>query len=132
MINFRHPGISEPWNRGKADRQVNHSAGPKAHPNHRAALAAEHQKKHVRVRVEPVKEEQRHVLVHPNGMAFRATGSVEWPLDRFTHRRLREGSIKIVENIVGKERQPVKAEEAKPAAKPRATAEHHRTTDVDK
>ena len=34
---------------------------------------------------------------HPNGMRFRAQGTVEWPWDRFTQRRLRDGSIRVVE-----------------------------------
>ena len=29
--------------------------------------------------------------------AFRAQGTVEWPWDRFTQRRLRDGSIRVVE-----------------------------------
>jgi hypothetical protein len=127
-INPKYPGISEPWNRTKADQQVNRPTGPKAHPRHRAALALENQRKHVRVRVEPVNEEQRHVLKHPNGMAFRDTGSVEWPLDRFTHRRIREGSIKVVEKIVGQERKPINSEpNNKPAAKPAAAVSHNRS-----
>lgn len=51
-----------------------------------------------RVRIEPTKEEYRKVLKHPsNNQAFRETGSVEWPLDQFTKKRIREGSVKIVE-----------------------------------
>ena len=48
-----------------------------------------------RVRVVPANDELRRVLKHPRGMAFRSTGSVEWPLDKFTERRLREGAITI-------------------------------------
>jgi hypothetical protein len=85
--------------RDKANRQVNRRPGPRAHPAHLAALAAEKLKARVRVRVEPATEELRHVLKHPNGMAFRAQGSVEWPLDRFTQRRLADGSIRITAQI---------------------------------
>jgi hypothetical protein len=46
-----------------------------------------------RVRVTPATEEIRRVLTHPRGMPFRETGSVEWPLDSFTHKRIRDGSI---------------------------------------
>jgi hypothetical protein len=47
------------------------------------------------VRVLPASEELRRVLRHPNGMAFRSQGSVEWPLDKYTQRRLADGSITI-------------------------------------
>jgi hypothetical protein len=47
------------------------------------------------VRVLPASEEIRRVLRHPRAMAFRATGSVEWPRDSFTQRRLDDGSITI-------------------------------------
>jgi hypothetical protein len=94
--------------RDKVNRQVNRRPGPKAHPAHLAALAAEKQKARVRVRVEPATEELRHVLQHPNGMAFREKGSVEWPLDRFTQRRLADGSIRITAQIDSKTGQVVK------------------------
>lgn len=45
------------------------------------------------VRVVPAKEEYRKVLKHPKGAAFPETGSVEWPDDRFTKRRLADGSV---------------------------------------
>jgi hypothetical protein len=94
----------------KANRQANAPSGPKAHPKHIAALVAA--RKRDRVRVEPTNEGLRHVLKHPNGMGFRAQGSVEWPLDRFTHRRIREGSIRIVEDAA-KRKQP----EARPPSR---------------
>lgn len=78
----------------KVNQQVNRPAGPKAKPSHLAALAEA--RKLPRVRVEPTTEAYRDVLKHPNGMAFRKEGSVEWPFDQFTQRRLRDGSIKIV------------------------------------
>jgi hypothetical protein len=49
------------------------------------------------IRVEPRDETMRKVLRHPNGVAFRSTGSVEWPDDRFTQKRLRVGDVKRVE-----------------------------------
>jgi hypothetical protein len=45
------------------------------------------------IRVIPAKEEYRKVLKHPRGSAFPETGSVEWPDDRFTKRRLADGSV---------------------------------------
>jgi hypothetical protein len=92
----------------KANQQVNRARGPRAHPAHLAALAAEKMKGRVRVRVEPTSEELRHVLKHPNGMAFRAQGSVEWPFDRFTQRRLQDGSIRITAQIDSQTGQVVK------------------------
>jgi hypothetical protein len=97
----------------KANQQVNRRPGPRAHPAHLAALAAEKKKARVRVRVEPTREALRHVLQHPNGMAFRAQGSVEWPLDRFTQRRLDDGSIRVVAQIDSQTGQVKKAEEPK-------------------
>src|SRR5262245_31886517 len=52
-----------------------------------------------RVRVEPTREDLRTWLRHPNGMGFRPEGSSEWPMDRFTVRRLNDGDIKIVEEV---------------------------------
>jgi len=50
-----------------------------------------------RVRVEPANDDLRAVLKHPSGIRFHATGSVEWPLDRFTRRRIADGSVRPVE-----------------------------------
>ena len=47
----------------------------------------------VGVRVVPSKDEYRAVLKHPKGSGFPATGSKEWPNDRFTKRRLADGSV---------------------------------------
>jgi hypothetical protein len=49
------------------------------------------------VRVVPAREELRAILKHPNGVRLRSEGSVEWPNDRFTQRRLADGDIKIAE-----------------------------------
>ena len=45
------------------------------------------------VRVVPAKEEYRAVLRHPLGGSFPAEGGKEWPDDRFTKRRLADGSV---------------------------------------
>jgi hypothetical protein len=47
-----------------------------------------------KVRVVPTDEKYR-VLKHPSGIAFRPEGSIEWPNDRFTKRRIAEGVIKV-------------------------------------
>lgn len=84
----------------KVRQQVNRPAGKKVPPERLQAIADA--RKIPRVRVEPTKPEYR-VLRHPSGMAFRAEGSVEWPNDRFTQRRVAEGSIKIVEEAHGRQ-----------------------------
>ena len=48
------------------------------------------------VRVVPANENLRGVLKHmPSGIAFRKEGGTEWPNDRFTQRRLRDGSVRL-------------------------------------
>jgi len=50
------------------------------------------------VRVLPRDDEVRRVLKHPiRRIGFPKTGSVEWPNDRFTRRRLRDGSVTLEE-----------------------------------
>jgi hypothetical protein len=46
-----------------------------------------------RIRVVPSSDEIRRVMRHPAAGGFRSEGSVEWPLDQFTKRRLSEGSV---------------------------------------
>ena len=87
----------DPAFHAKAMRQANKPAGRKATATRLAALAEG--KTIARVRVEPTDEKFRGVLRHPGGMGFRTAGSVEWPYDSFTVRRINDGSIKIVEEI---------------------------------
>lgn len=48
------------------------------------------------VRVVPRDDQMRAVLKHqPSGIAFRKEGGVEWPNDRFTQKRLREGAVML-------------------------------------
>jgi hypothetical protein len=48
------------------------------------------------VRVEPANDDLRRVLKHPRGFRFPPkSGSVEWPLDRFTRRRIADGSVTV-------------------------------------
>jgi hypothetical protein len=42
-------------------------------------------------------DDMRELLRHPKAGGFRAEGSIEWPNDSFTQRRLREGSIKLAD-----------------------------------
>jgi hypothetical protein len=49
-----------------------------------------------RVRVLPRDDDMRAILKHPvNGAGFLATGSVEWPDDAFTQRRIEDGSVTL-------------------------------------
>ena len=100
MVTFRMPGLADQYNRGKSDRQVNAPAGRRVDPERIKQM--KEARKIPRVRVEATSEEMRRVLKHPSGMALRSGGSVEWPNDKFTQRRLREGVIKIVEQAEGR------------------------------
>jgi hypothetical protein len=46
------------------------------------------------IRVVPSNEKMRRLLRHPHAGGFRAEGAADWPNDRFTKRRLADGSIK--------------------------------------
>jgi hypothetical protein len=48
-----------------------------------------------RLRVEPKNDLMRQILRHPTAGFFRGQGAAEWPDDTFTHRRLRDGDIKL-------------------------------------
>jgi hypothetical protein len=49
-----------------------------------------------KVRVTPTRDELRKVLRHPaNNIPFGKTGSVEWPNDQFTKRRVRDGDVTV-------------------------------------
>lgn len=47
------------------------------------------------IRVEPANEDLRRVMKHPSGIRFRSEGSVEWPDDQFTRRRIKAGDVKV-------------------------------------
>jgi hypothetical protein len=72
------------------------------------------------VRVVPAKEEYRAVLKHPNGGGFPETGSAEWPDDRFTKRRLADGSVT---------REAARQAEQHRDKRQQPRAEHHREKD---
>src|SRR5262245_56407232 len=46
-----------------------------------------------RVRVVPASDDVRKYIKHPTGLKFPESGAAEWPLDSFTRRRLRDGSV---------------------------------------
>jgi hypothetical protein len=50
---------------------------------------------HPRLKAEQIRKYIKHA---PSGVRFREGGSIEWPDDRFTQRRLREGVIKRVDD----------------------------------
>lgn len=47
------------------------------------------------VRVVPRDDDMRRLLKHPKAGAFRSSGASNWPNDRFTTRRLADGSITL-------------------------------------
>jgi hypothetical protein len=59
----------------------------------KAAMAARIPKREM-VKVNPRDDDVRRVLKHqPSGIGFPKDGPAEWPLDRFTHRRLADGAV---------------------------------------
>jgi hypothetical protein len=87
-----------------------------------------------RVRVNPRDDEMRKILKHPAYGGFLSEGSVEWPLDQFTKRRLSDGSIvrAVAEAVqtVSPEAPPPQAEpeKAEPEPEKRAAAARRPTT----
>jgi hypothetical protein len=63
------------------------------------------------IRVEPRDDTIRRLVKHPNGMKFRSEGSVEWPNDRFTKRRIAEGVVTVEEK---KQEQPEPQDQNEP------------------
>lgn len=51
-----------------------------------------------RVRVVPRDDEVRAAIKHPRVGKFRSTGSMEWPDDTFTRRRVRDGTVTLEES----------------------------------
>jgi hypothetical protein len=76
-----------------------------------------------KVRVLPKNDELREILVHPNGnLAFREHGSVEWPLDQFTLRRLRDGDVTLDEGHSQQQGRP-RSPRPKPPSPPQHSGE---------
>jgi hypothetical protein len=101
--------IQQKVSQRKVSQQVNRPAGRKVHPE-RLRLIAE-ARKIPRVRVEPTSEEFRRAIRHPSGMKFRPEGSVEWPNDRFTQRRIAEGAVRIVEAADNRQQAPTNGQQ---------------------
>jgi hypothetical protein len=78
------------------------SPRPEANPalerrgQHRKARMAAAHKPRTGIRVTAANDDFRRVLKHPSGIGFpQGGGSVEWPDDRFTRRRIRDGSVTV-------------------------------------
>lgn len=69
------------------------------------------------VRVTPVNDEMRRVLAHPQTGYFPAEGSMEWPDDGFTLRRIQDGDVKVEEEQRQEEKQPEDKQSSRGAAK---------------
>ena len=76
--------------------------------NARKASLAKRMPQSPRVRVVPRDDDIREFIKHPNAGPFPASGSADWPLDTFTHRRLADGDITIEGNAVRSERPPAR------------------------
>jgi hypothetical protein len=63
-----------------------------------ARIAAAHSFKPKSIRVEPKDDAMRRLLKHPKAGRFRSSGSAEWPDDKYTQKRLREGSVTRAED----------------------------------
>jgi hypothetical protein len=77
----------------KANRQVNRPPARAVSPERLKRVADA--TKVPRVRVETLRDDFKG-LKFPGRPSFRASGSVEWPYDRFTQKRIRDGDIKVV------------------------------------
>jgi len=98
----------------KVNSQIRRAAlyGKKADPERLAQIAAANMAP--RVRVLPRDTLIRKYLKHePTKIGFRDEGSVEWPLDKYTLRRLRDGDVTIEQQ-----------EEEAPAHQTRGGAHH--------
>jgi hypothetical protein len=72
------------------------------------------------IRVEPKNDDMRRVLYHPRGrIKFRSEGSIEWPNDTFTHNRIRDGDVIVVQDKPKAAAAPKAAALATPPARPR-------------
>lgn len=67
-----------------------------------------------RVRVSPATEQLRKSIRHPRFGGFRSSGSVEWPLDNFVRRRIKEGSVVLETAAQTQERQQTRQAESSP------------------
>jgi hypothetical protein len=50
------------------------------------------------VHVTPANDTMRRLLTHPRAGGFGKEGGAEWPDDKFTHRRIKDGDVKVQEN----------------------------------
>jgi hypothetical protein len=77
-----------------------------------------------KVRVTPKNDDIRRVLKHPRLGGFRSTGSIEWPLDTFTKRRIADGSVKV-EQRAGTAGQAAAAHAPQPRPSPTSHSSGH-------
>jgi hypothetical protein len=82
-----------PFARGQ--QQARRPPGRRAYPEQLRAVAEA--ARVPTVSVLPANEILRRKLKHPNGMGFRNEGPIRWPLDKFTQRRIADGSVTVVE-----------------------------------
>jgi hypothetical protein len=101
-------------------KQAEKSARLKQIEERRAKMASFVPEREARVRVNPANDQIRKAIKHPSGnIAFPESGSVEWPNDSFTKRRIREGAV-TREDDKAKEAKGAKTPPTPPPPKPAA------------
>ena len=81
----------------------------------RREMLAARMPKRQRVRVNPADDDVRKLMKHPSGIRFPKSGSAEWPFDRFTRRRIDDGSVKLVDGEQRAKQQPPRSPSPGPA-----------------
>jgi hypothetical protein len=81
-----------------------------------------------RVRVLPRDDVLRKLLKHPASGGFGPAGSIEWPLDQFTKRRLRDGDVTIEQQAEPQQQTESQQPQQRQGATPETTPETPRTS----
>jgi hypothetical protein len=91
----------------------------------RKAMLASRTPKRERVRVSPANDDVRRLLRHPHAGGFPVSGgAADWPLDRFTRRRLNDKSITRAEReSESAESEAEPQQQGRPAARAPAPAQ---------
>jgi hypothetical protein len=88
----------------------------------RKAMLASRTPKRERVRVSPANDDVRRLLRHPHAGGFPVSGgAADWPLDRFTRRRINDKSVTRAEPEAESEAEP--QQQGRPAARAPAPAQ---------
>lgn len=84
------------------------------------------------IRVLPKNDDVRKYIKHmPSGLAFRSEGSIEWPNDKFTQRRIADGTVIVVKPEEKTQGRPARPQQPPPVRHHQAPARHHHRTSSD-